>query len=97
MLCTPLRGGLATGPAICSRPISAAPCLRSARCGNGSHPVIAASITRLRSLVRVVSRRADVTQADNAIVGPGAGDDASAVGVADKDDRAVDPADRCFC
>src|SRR5882672_10440364 len=50
----------------------------------------------LRSLVRVGSKRADVNQADNAIIGSGAGDDASAVGVADKDNRAADPADRCF-
>ncbi len=50
----------------------------------------------LRCLVRIRSERADVNQADNAIVGSGAGDDASAVGVADKDNRAADPADGCF-
>ena len=50
----------------------------------------------LRRLVRVRSKRADVNQPGNAIVGSGAGDDGSAVGVADKDNRAADPTDRCF-
>ena len=53
-------------------------------------------LLRLRSLVRVRSKRADVNQADNAIVGSGACDDASSIGVADKDNRAADPTDRCF-
>ena len=54
-------------------------------------------LLRLRTLVRVWGKRTDVNQADNAIVGSGAGDDGSAIGVADKDNRAADPADRCFC
>src|SRR4029077_13332584 len=53
-------------------------------------------LLRLRCLVGVGSKRADVNQADNAIVGSGASDDASAVGVADKDNRTADPADCCF-
>jgi hypothetical protein len=54
-------------------------------------------LLRLRTLVRVWCKRTDVNQADNAIVGSSAGDDGSAVGVADKDNRAADPADGCFC
>ena len=53
-------------------------------------------LLRLRRFIGVRSERADVNQPDNAIVGSGAGDDASAVGVADEDNRAADPADRCF-
>src|SRR5258708_18512173 len=53
-------------------------------------------LLRLRTLVGIWCKRTDVNQADNAIVGSSAGDDGSAVGVADKDDRAADPADRCF-
>jgi len=54
------------------------------------------ALLRLRRFIGVRSERADINQADNAIVGSGAGDDASAVGVADQDDGAADPAHRCF-
>src|SRR5713101_7968447 len=50
----------------------------------------------LRCLIGVWSERADVNQPGNAIVDSGACDDASAVGVANEDDRAADPADRCL-
>src|SRR4029077_7209210 len=50
----------------------------------------------LRCLIGVRSERADVNQPGNAIVDSGAGDDTSAVGVADEDDRAADPANRCL-
>jgi len=53
-------------------------------------------LLRLRRLVRVRSKRADVNQAGNPIVGSGAGDDGSAIGMADKDNRAADPTNRCF-
>src|SRR6266404_6103572 len=51
---------------------------------------------RLRCFIGVRSESADVNQPDNAIVGSGAGDDASAVGVADEDYGVADPAHRCF-
>jgi len=51
---------------------------------------------RLRRFIGVRSERADINQADNAIVGSGTGDNASAVGVADENDWAADPAHRCF-
>src|SRR5882762_239820 len=53
-------------------------------------------LLRLRRFIGVRSERADVNQPDNAIVGSGAGDDGSAVGVADEDNGAADPAHRCF-
>src|SRR5258707_2716695 len=53
-------------------------------------------LLRLRRFIGVRSERADVNQPDNAIVGSGAGDDAAAVGVADEDNGAADPAHRCF-
>src|SRR5713101_7458441 len=53
-------------------------------------------LLRLRRFIGVRSERADVNQPDNAIVGSGAGDDTSAVGVADEDNGAADPAYRCF-
>ena len=53
-------------------------------------------LLRLRTLVGVWRKRTDVNQARNAIVGSCAGDDGSAVGVADKDNRIADSADRCF-
>ena len=48
-------------------------------------------LLRLRRFVGVRSERADVNQPDNAIVGSGASDDASAIGVTDEDNRAADP------
>jgi hypothetical protein len=48
----------------------------------------------LRCLVGVRSERGDVDQPRNAVVGSGAGDDASAVRVTDEDGRAVDPPQR---
>src|SRR5580704_10290679 len=54
-------------------------------------------LLRLPTLVRVWSERTDINQASNPIVGPGAGDDGSAVRVADKDDRAAHSPNRCFC
>jgi hypothetical protein len=51
-------------------------------------------LLRLRRFIGVRSERADVNQPDNAIVDSGASDDASAVGVADEDNRAADPAYR---
>src|SRR6266478_1322191 len=53
-------------------------------------------LLRLRRFIGVWSERADVNQPDNTIVGSGSGDDASAVGVADEDNGAADPAQRCF-
>src|SRR3989454_12719125 len=53
-------------------------------------------LLRLRCFIGVRSERADINQPDNAIVGSGAGDDASAVGVADEDYGVADPAHRCF-
>src|SRR6266478_1239529 len=53
-------------------------------------------LLRLRRFIGVRSERADINQPDNAIVGSGAGNDASAVGVADEDNGAADPANRCF-
>src|SRR5437588_2028103 len=53
-------------------------------------------LLRLRCFIGVRSERADINQPDNAIVGSGAGDDASAVRVADEDNGAADPAYRCF-
>jgi len=50
----------------------------------------------LRCLIGVRSERADVNQACNSIIDSGACDDGSAVGVADEDNRAADPADRCL-
>src|SRR6267143_1591987 len=50
----------------------------------------------LRRFIGVRSERADINQPGNAIVGSGAGNDASAVGVADEDNGAADPANRCF-
>src|SRR6266404_5203834 len=52
-------------------------------------------LLRLRRFISVRSQRADVNQPDNAVVDSGAGDDASAVGVADEDNGAADPAYRC--
>jgi hypothetical protein len=54
-------------------------------------------LLRLRSLVRVRGERTDVNQGGNALVGSSPRDDTSAVRVADKDNRAAGPADRCFC
>src|SRR5260370_22133034 len=53
-------------------------------------------LLRLRRFIFVGSERADINQPGNAIVGTGAGDDASAVGVADEDNGAANPADRSF-
>src|SRR4029077_8444463 len=53
-------------------------------------------LLRLRCFVGVRSEGADVNQPGNAIVGSGAGEDASAVRVADEDDGAADPSDRCL-
>src|SRR6201998_1524325 len=53
-------------------------------------------LLRLRRFIGVWSERADVNQPDNTIVGSGTGDDASAVGVADEDNGAADPAQCCF-
>jgi len=50
----------------------------------------------LRCLVGVRSERGDVDQPRNAIVGSGAGDDASAVGVTDENRGAADPPKRAF-
>src|SRR3989441_653475 len=50
----------------------------------------------LRRFIGVRSERADINQPDNAIVGSGTGDDASAVRVPDENDWAADPAHRCF-
>src|SRR6266446_6951651 len=50
----------------------------------------------LRRFIGVRSERADINQPGNAIIGSGAGNDASAVGVADEDNGAADPANRCF-
>src|SRR6266481_1084068 len=52
-------------------------------------------LLRLRRFISVRSERTDVNQPDDAIVDSGAGDDASAVGVADEDNGAADPAYRC--
>ena len=49
---------------------------------------------RLRCLVGIRGERGDVDQARNAVVGSGAGDDASAVGVADEDRRTADSPER---
>src|SRR6476620_12800093 len=54
-------------------------------------------LLRLRRFISVRSERADVNQPDNAIVDSGTGDDASAVGVADENNGATDPADCYFC
>src|SRR6266481_3915744 len=54
-------------------------------------------LLRLRRFISVRSKRADVNQPDNAVVDSGTGDDASAVGVADEDNGATDPADCYFC
>src|SRR5947209_16213111 len=53
-------------------------------------------LLRLRRFIGVRSERTDVNQPDDAIVDSGAGDDASAVGMADEDNGAADPAYRCF-
>src|SRR4029077_1033600 len=53
-------------------------------------------LLRLIRFIGVRSERADINQPDNAIVGSGGGDDASAVGVADENNGAADPAYRCF-
>src|SRR6185437_5043727 len=53
-------------------------------------------LLRLRRFIGVWCERGDVNQPDNTIVGSRAGDDASAVGVADKDNGAADPAYRFF-
>src|SRR5258708_5568461 len=53
-------------------------------------------LLRLRRFIFVGSERADINQPGNAIVGTGSGDDASAIGVADEDNGAANPADRCF-
>src|SRR5260370_3002586 len=53
-------------------------------------------LLRLRRFIGVRSERANINQPGNPIVGPGAGDDASAVGVADEDNGAADAADGCF-
>jgi hypothetical protein len=50
----------------------------------------------LRRFIGVRSERSDINQPDNAIIGSGASNDASAVGVADQDSRPADPADCCF-
>src|SRR2546426_3146450 len=52
-------------------------------------------LLRLRRFISVRSERTDVNQPDDAFVDSGAGDDASAVGVADEDNGAADPAYRC--
>src|SRR6202040_4234581 len=49
-----------------------------------------------RRFIGVRSERADINQSGNAVVGSGAGDDASAVGVADEDNGPADPAYRSF-
>jgi hypothetical protein len=51
---------------------------------------------RLGRLIGVRSECSDVDQAGNALVGSGAGDDGSAVGVANENNGAVDAAYRCF-
>src|SRR5258708_2550434 len=53
-------------------------------------------LLRLRRFVGVRCERGDVDQPGNTIVGSGAGNDTSAVGVADEDNGAADPAYRCF-
>src|SRR5712664_2516790 len=50
----------------------------------------------LRCLVGVRSERSDVYQPRDTVVSSGAGDDASAVGMANKDNRTADPTDCCF-
>src|SRR5437879_2606238 len=52
-------------------------------------------LLRLRRLIGVRSERADINQPDNAIVGSGAGNDASAVGGSHEDNGAADPAHLC--
>ncbi len=51
---------------------------------------------RLGRLIGVGSKCSDVDQAGNALVGSGAGDDGSAIGVANENNRAADAAYRCF-
>ena len=53
-------------------------------------------LLRLRRFIGVRCERGDVNQPGNTIVGSGAGNDTSAVGVADEDNGAADPAYRCF-
>jgi hypothetical protein len=53
-------------------------------------------LLRLRCFIGVWSQRADINQSGNTVVGSSARDDGSAVGVADEDNGAADPADRCF-
>src|SRR5882762_8024754 len=53
-------------------------------------------LLRLRRFIGVRSERADINQPDNAIVGSDAGNDAFAVGMADEDNGAADPAHRRF-
>src|SRR5262249_36112061 len=54
-------------------------------------------LLRLRRFISVRSERGDVNQPDNAIVDSGTGDNTSAVGVADEDNGAADPAYGFFC
>src|SRR6266481_2584281 len=53
-------------------------------------------LLRLRGFISVRSERGDVNQADNTIVSSGAGNDTSAVGVADEDNGAAHSAYRFF-
>src|SRR6266404_7020221 len=53
-------------------------------------------LLRLRRFIGVRCERGDVNQPGNTIVSSGAGDDTSAVGVADEDNGAAHPAYRCF-
>ena len=53
-------------------------------------------LLRLRRFIGVRCERGDVNQPGNTIVSSGAGNDTSAVGVADEDNGAAHPAYRCF-
>src|SRR6266446_857321 len=53
-------------------------------------------LLRLRRFIGVRCERGDVNQPGNTIVSSGAGNDASAVGVADEDNGAAHPAYHCF-
>src|SRR5579862_923881 len=53
-------------------------------------------LLRLRRFIGVWSERADINQSGNTVVGSSARNDGSAVGVADQDNGAADPAQRCF-
>src|SRR6516225_3235446 len=53
-------------------------------------------LLRLSRFIGVWCERGDVNQPDNTIISSGSGDNTSAVGVADENDRIADPAHGCF-